>query len=239
MYTIYMYTNRITGMVYIGQTSTTLEERAQSNGHNYCQCPRFYAAIKEYKWENFVPSILDTVETQEAANVAEAYYIEKYNSTDPSVGYNIESGGKCRGISMETKKKISISASKRYMDKTKNPMYGKKHSQESKRIMREKKLGSNNPMYGTKWNERQRALCGTKGKHLNISDARREEMRECMRELGHKKAKPVRCIEDNIEFSSVSSAAEYYGVCLSTLSGHLCGRQPRCRGKHFEYIDNT
>lgn len=67
-------------------------------------------------------------------------------------------------MSDETRKKISQKAKERYTDKTKNPMYGRHHSEESKRKMRELKVGYLNPNYGNKWNETQRERCSNKGK---------------------------------------------------------------------------
>lgn len=93
MYTIYKYTNSVNGKVYIGQTSKSMEERAQSNGRNYRECRRFYAAIKKYSWSSFVPEILEIVETVEEANKREIYYIDLYNSTDERYGYNLAFGG--------------------------------------------------------------------------------------------------------------------------------------------------
>ena len=75
MYTIYKYENVVNQKVYIGQTSLTVEQRAQTDGNNYKQCPRFYNAIKKYGWDNFVVSIIDTAETPEMANELEIYYI--------------------------------------------------------------------------------------------------------------------------------------------------------------------
>lgn len=237
MFLIYKYTNSANGKIYIGQTSLTLEERAQSNGGNYKQCPRFYNAIKEYGWNSFIPEILEEVETQKEAYEKEVYYIKLYNSTDENIGYNVETGGKCGATSNHSRNIISEKAKERYTDKTANPMYGRKHSQSSLDKMRETKLGENNPMYGRTWTEKQRMCCGTKGKTLNLSDEHREEMREHARKLGLEVGlKSVRCIEDDLIFPSITKAAAAYGVAVSTLSGHLHNRQPSCAGKHFEFI---
>lgn len=237
MFLIYKYTNSKNGKIYIGQTSLTLEERAQSNGSNYKQCPRFYNAIKEFGWSAFIPEVLEEVETQQEAYAREVYYIDLYNSTNKNIGYNVEIGGKCGATSNDTKKIISEKAKERYIDKTSNPMYGKKHTQESLKKMSEIKMGENNPMYGKTWTEKQRECCGTRGKTLNLSEERREEMREHARQLGLETGlKAVRCIEDNLIFSSITKAAQAYGVAISTLSGHLHNRQPKCAGKHFEFV---
>lgn len=237
IYTIYKYTNIINGKVYIGQTSRTLEERAQSNGRNYRECPRFYNAIRKYSWESFIPEILEVVDTVEEANKRECFYISKYDSTNPEKGYNLLSGGNCAPIPDEAKQKISEAAKKRYEDKTKNPMYGKKHSDETISKMRECKLGELNPMFGRSWTDEQRRCCSTKGKHLNLSEEQRDILREKARKLGKEVGnKPVKCLEDNLCFESISKAAAAYGVTKSTLNGHLKGRQHTCAGRHFEYI---
>lgn len=238
MFKIYKYTNINDGKCYIGRTKTSLEDRAQSNGNNYRTCPRFYEAIKEFGWSAFVPEILDTAQDLQTANRLEVYYIDKYKSNDPDFGYNIAVGGYSGAVDAYSREIISKKAKERYKDKTKNPMYGKKHSEEAIKIMREKKTGANNVMYGRHWTETQRLKCGTKGKTLNLTDEHRERLREHARMLGKTVGLiPVRCIEDDAKFKSIVEAANAYGVSKSTLTGHLKGRQHTCAGKHFEYLD--
>lgn len=45
---LYIYQNQKNGKIYIGQTTTTLEERAGKCGKLYKNCTRFYNAIKKY-----------------------------------------------------------------------------------------------------------------------------------------------------------------------------------------------
>lgn len=238
MYLIYKYTNSVNGKVYIGQTSKTLEERAQANGRNYRECRRFYNAIQKYSWDAFTPEVLESVETAEDANAREQYYIALYRSTDPEYGYNLDSGGLNHTVSEETRTLISDMAKERYKDRTANPMYGKKHSEKSLMLQRECKLGEKNPMFGTTWNTTQRERSGIhKGQHMNFSESQLAYYREHARWMGSTIIpKPVRCIEDNATFPTVTAAAEAYGVNAATLSGHLHGRQKTCRSKHFEYV---
>lgn len=238
MYQIYKYTNTVNGKVYIGQTKNSLAERAQTNGRNYRECRRFYAAIKKYSWNAFISEVLETVETVEEANEREQYYIKLYNSMDERFGYNLLHGGDNKEMLPETKELISIKAKERYADKTANPMYGKKHSAETIEKQSQKKRGELNPMFGTKWTERQRQNSGTRGKKLNLSDEQRANLVSWGKHLGETVSpKAVRCIEDNASFRSLTEAAKHYGVSLSTLCGHLRGSQHSCAGKHFEYID--
>lgn len=217
MYTIYKYTNSIDGKVYIGQTSRTIEDRAGKSGYRYRGCSRFYNAILEYGWDAFIPEVIATAETASEADSLEVYYISLYKSADPEFGYNTSVGG---GI----------------MVGPANPMYGKKHSEETKQKQRERKLGENNPMYGSTWTETQREKSGPRGMHLNFSEEQREAMRQRMRHVGKTVGlRPVICIEDNTYYNSITEAAEAYGVSTSTLCGHIRGCQKTCCGKHFEY----
>lgn len=232
MYTIYKYTNKTNGKVYIGQTSQTLEERAQHNGRNYKSCTRFYNAIQKYGWESFEPEILEVVYTQEESWEREAYYINLYMSFDEEYGYNM-CKNTLEGPCESGRKIISEKAKERYSDPTNNPMYGKKHSEESKRKQSEIKRGKNNPMYGTHWNERQKALCGTKGKKLNLTDERRKELSDRLKEINLKRRMSVFCITDNLWFSCAQEAADYYSASLSSMYDVLSGRTKTCRGKEF------
>ena len=236
MYLIYKYTNKHNNKVYIGQTMNSLEERAQSNGHNYIGCPKFYNAIQKYGWNSFVPEIIDTADSLEEANIKEKYYIEAHKSTDDSYGYNIDFGGQCGPISPEAREKISNRAKERYKDKTKNPMYGKTHSEEARKKQSEKKIGENNPMYGSTWTDKQRENSGTKGKKLNLTDEQRNKLREHMREIGKTIVKPIRCLTDNKEFTSCKDASDYYNIPRPTITDNLKGRSKTCHGLQFEYI---
>lgn len=236
MYSIYKYINRVNNKVYIGQTMTSLRERAQSNGSNYKGCPKFYGAIQKYGWDAFEAEIIDVAYSVEEANEKEKYYIKYYKSTDDEFGYNIDFGGQNGPVSEIAREKISEKVKERYTDKTKNPMYGKKHSEESKKKQSEKKVGANNPMFGTTWTDVQRKNSGTKGKKLNLTEEHRTKLRKRMKNLGQKIVSPVRCLSDGMEFPSCKAASEYYNIPQPTLTDNLKGRSKTCHGLRFEYI---
>ena len=244
MHIIYKYTNKCNNKVYIGQTKNSLEERAQHNGSNYRSCTHFYNAIQKYGWNNFQSEILEEVNTIEEANKREMYYISLFDSTNPKCGYNISFGGNCGPISEVTKKKISDIRKEQYKDPANNPMYGKKHSDETLEKMREKKMGVNNPMYG-KHLSRESIDRRNATKRLNNSfyrptytDEQKAIISKRAKKIAQKWAKKVRCIEDDLSFESTKAAAIHYGVDPTTLRGHLKGKQHTCAGgRHFEYIN--
>lgn len=235
MYKIYKYTNVANGKVYVGQTSKSLEERAQTNGGNYKECRRFYAAIKKYGWDSFIPEIIEDNLSLEEANRLEKYYINLFNSTDDKYGYNLALGGDNKEMLPESKKIISEKAKERYTNKENNPMFGKKHSREAIAKMSAKKTGEANPMYGTTWTDKQRAAI-RKGWTYEWTPERRELASKRQKEIAKNWSKRVLCVEDNLEFNSISSAANHYGVNKSTLSSHLHGAQKSCAGRHFKEI---
>lgn len=99
---IYKTTNLINGKIYIGQ------HKSSKFNVNYMGSGMLIkSAIKKYGKENFkVEMIDDSANNSDELNNLEIYYIQKYNSRDPMVGYNLHYGGNVQsGIN--------------------NPMYGK------------------------------------------------------------------------------------------------------------------
>lgn len=92
-YKVYVYTNKINGKKYVGQTCRTLKERAGKNGRLYNQCKIFSYAIQKYGWDNFEPRIAFDMLTREEANRIERYLIKILRTQDHKYGYNIDAGG--------------------------------------------------------------------------------------------------------------------------------------------------
>jgi group I intron endonuclease len=95
-------------MIYIGQTWNSLQDR-YNNGYGYINCIYLNNAIQKYGKDNFGYQILTVCGTQETANYWETYFINKFNSVDRAIGYNLRHGGSNGKLSPETKRKISES----------------------------------------------------------------------------------------------------------------------------------
>lgn len=95
---IYIYTNKINGHQYIGQTNN-LQNRFRGhksdsfnpNSHSY-NYP-LHNAIRKYGLENFSFEVLESNLTQEQANEREKYWIAEKKSHISYGGYNISFGG--------------------------------------------------------------------------------------------------------------------------------------------------
>ena len=143
---IYKTTCLLNGKIYIGQS--------KHNKSSYLGSGKLILhAIKKYGKVNFIKEVLiDDDLSKEDIDQLEIYFISEYNSTEKSIGYNIEFGGsgnsdrqnsnisksqKGRKLSEETKKKISKSK------------IGTKASEESK-INQSKSLIGNKNRLGVK-----------------------------------------------------------------------------------------
>lgn len=92
-YVIYKITNNINGKIYIGLTS---DFKTRKNNHLRSAVKSntpLYRAMRKYGVENFIFSIVELCKDYDEMNEQEAFWIKELNSTDPSVGYNLKSGG--------------------------------------------------------------------------------------------------------------------------------------------------
>ncbi len=153
-YSVYIHTNKTNNKKYIGITCRKPEVRWGNNGSKYKSNKYFYSAIQKYGWDNFKHEVILVNLTKEQAEMFEVEMIKYYKSNQREFGYNIASGGHLGTtglkLSDETRKKISLKNRGRKVSKElkewlsksrkgdKNPMYGKKQSQETieKRIKR-------------------------------------------------------------------------------------------------------
>jgi group I intron endonuclease len=111
---IYKTTNLKNGKIYIGQTKHPDNKRYLGSG-TYIK-----KSIKKYGRKNFLRETLEVCNTQQELNERELYWINKLNSTDKLIGYNVKIDTQgiytdasrkaqgCKGHSTETKQKISL-----------------------------------------------------------------------------------------------------------------------------------
>ena len=106
---VYIITNIISGMRYVGQTVRTLNKRL--NQHVYesksgQKCAYLHSAIAKYGAEAFVISLLDVASDQQELNAKESYWIKELNTLAPN-GYNLRAGDNRSAVSQSTKEKLS------------------------------------------------------------------------------------------------------------------------------------
>jgi len=147
---IYIITNLINKMVYIGQSRNIIqrwrEHRSFLRGNVNRENSHLQNAWNKYGEENFEFKVLENC-IVENLNEKEIYYIAKYESNNRSKGYNNESGGNAnKNVSIETRNKISKNHAN--VNGINNPYYGKKHSKETREKIKKNHVnfkGENHP----------------------------------------------------------------------------------------------
>lgn len=136
-YKVYIHTNTVNGLKYIGITSQDPERRWR-NGGGYYKNRFFTRAIKKYGWDAFEHEIVAEGLTKLQAEKLEKKLIRKHKTTDQHYGYNImDGGGACGRHSEETRRLMS--------ENRKGKCVGRQHTEEEIRKMRERHGGGLKP----------------------------------------------------------------------------------------------
>lgn len=219
---IYMFTNKLTGDIYVGQSIDLRKRFLNYFNLSYLSRRnelRISRAIIKYGYLNFSLTILEYCNKCDL-DVREQHYFDTLNPQ-----YNIQkvAGGSSKGLilSEETKNKISqalkgvyigdkaywygrsmSAATKEIMSSTRkgelNPLYGKSHSEASKELMRQKALGR-------KYSEETKLLMSSKrGNPVNIYE---------------------KCTSEGFEligsFVSARKAGKFLGISGSTILSYM------------------
>ena len=129
---IYKTTNLINSKIYIGKAC------GKNVTNNYLGSGKHIkASINKYGKENFKRVTIDKSETHKELCLKEIFWIDFYDAKNPKVGYNITIGGE-GGQDIEGEKNPWYGISRFGKN---NPFFGKKHSEETKKKIREKALG--------------------------------------------------------------------------------------------------
>ena len=137
-YTIYLRTNLVNGKQYVGQTKDWEARHRQWKCLKTNYANKFLDEDREkYGLKNWKSEVLATVETREEAWELEKRFINDFNTKYPN-GYNMSDGGKTAKGCIITEDGIKTRSEN---TGKKNPMFGKHHSEETKKKMSETRKG--------------------------------------------------------------------------------------------------
>lgn len=256
-YSIYVHINKINGKMYVGQTCNKTKKR-WNNGNGYKTCSYFYRAIQKYGWEGFYHEIIASNLTKNEADNFEQLLIKKLDLNNPDKGYNLQSGGshsvlseagrinvrnaaKKRSENVEWRKKQSESHIGLQAGEN-NPMYGKKHTEATKKKlreasldkhpsnetrdkMRESHIGEKNPMFGKHHSDE------TKKK---ISDMRKDEKNPNAKKVNQYNLDGV-LIKT---WDYIKQAGESLGIPYQNISRCCRSNKGTAGGFKWSYADN-
>ena len=180
---IYEATNKINGKKYIGQTRRSLEERKQAHLKHANSGERlhyFQKAINKYGIENFEWKIICEAKDLNEANELEIFYVAKFETNNPSKGYNETIGGSgVVGNVLTEEQKQKISEAVKNSEKFQN--YCKSYNATE---------GKSKTMKGREFSEEHRKNLSKTAKNRKLSDEGREKFKKAMQNSeSHKKAR--------------------------------------------------
>lgn len=160
MSAIYSILNKKNGKIYIGLTSNVkrrFKEHKSELRRNKHYNPYLQNAWNKYGESSFEFNILEYCLDEELSN-NEEWWIDFFNSTDKSIGYNLTTSGESycgsanpmygKHHSAESRMKMSQSR-KGTQTGVNNNFYGKTHSPESRAKMSKSRTGKGNHKWGT------------------------------------------------------------------------------------------
>lgn len=224
------------GKVYIGITSRNPLERWK-NGNGYRNNTHFFNSILKYGWDNIKHEILCDGLTREDACNAEMRLIEKYESYNPTKGYNNTLGGEHGKFSEESKRKMSESH-KALQAGENHPLYGRKFSEESRKKMSDSaKRRFENEQERKMQSERRKGISPW-NKGLKYSDEMRNNIRKSHIGIPASNRKSVVCIETKTVYMSTYDAAKAIGKSQSSISEAARGKRNTCGGYHWRFKED-
>ncbi len=193
-YTVYIHTFP-NGKKYVGVTGQRPENRWR-HGKAYRKQPRIYRAILKYGWENVTHDVSHCGLSKKQAYEMEKELISKFDTTNPSKGYNNSIGGSggSLGAKLDDKARKNISAGH----------IGLKHSEETKLKLSNGKKGEKNPNYGKhpsettlqKMSEAQREVSS----RSNVKESRRNSMKKRWDDENYRKSMSEKAKGENNYF---------------------------------------
>ena len=246
IYTVYSHTNKINGKKYIGLTKQKPEERWRHDGVGYKSQIKFWRAIEKYGWNNFEHEILFTNLTEQEASVIEILLIKEFDCINN--GYNVSLGGSTTNHSQET------------LEKMRQSMLGKKHTQETKDKISKAKDNIKIPVkcieteiiyesgsYAEKITGIDKASISkccqgemhtAGGFHWEFArEQERKKYEEKKKNNKDKRLRPVRCITTGKEYRCVQDAAKDTHSDASNITKVCNGKYKTTNNLKWEFIE--
>jgi group I intron endonuclease len=246
---IYMATNKLNNKIYIGQTRQPLPVRMQKH-FDKDDGSYFHNAIQKYGKSAFRWEIIKLADNQIELSKLEQECIEKYNSMNKLIGYNLTSGGEsptmapdvCRRASErmkgykpspETLEKLRIASTGRigYWKGKKLPehvvigMRNKRYTPEQRERISKAKIGS------IPWNKNNGGY-----KTVPCSDEKKARLKETTTKYWENNTKKVMCIETEKIFPSVGRAQAELGIRNIM---QACVKNYAAGGYHWKYYEEA
>jgi group I intron endonuclease len=113
--TIYIITNVVNGKQYIGQTIQKVRKRFNDHKSsaliNKTGCDYLWRAMRKYGTDSFMVEVIVECK-KDLLDEYEEMFVDMYDTTNPSKGYNLQNGGKTHAITDAIRQNMSMSKKK-------------------------------------------------------------------------------------------------------------------------------
>lgn len=222
-----LYSKRKNNKLYIGQ-SVDLDGRWSKHKSELNRCVHFNPYLQE-DWNidgqmAFEFKILELC-SKEELDEKEQFYIEKYNSMNHNIGYNLQSGGHYNVVLCEESREQQKAALKESYENNPELKAARKEAalkQWSDPDIKAKILGKNNGMYG----------------HKHTVEAK-EKMRQARLNTISKKRdkRPVLCVELNKIYENATIAMKSLGFKYINILEVCYGNRKTAGGYHWQFTE--
>jgi hypothetical protein len=210
---IYKTTNLINKKIYVG--------KSLRNKNSYMGSGTLLnKAIKKYGKDNFIKQIIDHADTLEELNAKEIYWIEKLNSTEQKIGYNIAKGGTGGNTLYNHPDKLNIlKKAREALNKIrKTDEYRKKTSENFKKIWKRDGYRENmiNKMKGRKitWKDKIKESANA---YYAKNGPRKVSEETKLKIVKNRKSKFIAIIEEDIQNKIVSLYKDFGASRISEI----------------------
>ena len=258
---IYKITNIVDGKVYIGQTNVNFENREYAHRYELSKGihknTHLQSAANKYGLENFVFEKIQECDTEEL-DALETLWINLFNSTNRSNGYNFEGGGsKNKTAHDETRRKLSLkgkafsktSKGRALIRKRAQAAAGHKNYNAKKVICINDKKVFGCIRYASEYYNVNRsdvsAVC--RGLRISVSDlqfayfeeGKIYELKERKSTAGkdNHNARKVICIDTGEIFNTMTEAAQKFGLNMKNICQVCRGDKLSTGGLQFAYFE--
>lgn len=157
---VYTIVNNLNGKCYVGKSInierrlTHHKSRLKSKVHHKKHVNRYlYNSVQKHGWDNFTVTIVKSFDeiNEQLISECELYWIDYFNSTDTTKGYNLRRDSSTGMIVSESTRELI----RQNNMGVKNPNYGNKWSEDSKQSMSlVKREQHKNGVYGDEWRKK-------------------------------------------------------------------------------------
>ena len=226
---IYKITNLINNKIYIGSTCNFKDRKSKHK--NKKTNTMISRAISKYGWNNFLFEIIEYCE-KEILIEREQFYLDMYQPFKENNGYNILKNCSLNGWfghkHTEETKRLMSEKKKNYIPWNKGKTGVQKCSDETKRLMSENRTGENNSFYNKRHTDETRNKISKKLIGRNNSHV-------------YKRILQIDKETDEIikEWESIASVYLFLGLCKtnSGISKVCKGKQKTAYGFKWKYAD--